>query len=106
MKNKLFAILIITFLFSTTKVFATVDYLVVNHLTKQLYWAATDRSPGWIGWEPIPEGQQESDEKKYKKMGYRFTNNPFLIEKIIAITIALLLLTYGIVRTIKKEKTP
>jgi len=106
MKNKLFAILLMTFLFATTKLFATVDYLVVNHLTKQLYWAETDNPPGWIGWKTIPDGLWEREEHNYLEMGYNFTNNPFLIEEFLASIVGLLILGFWTRSIIRKIKTP
>ena len=47
--------LIFSILFIFQKTYATIDYLVVNHFTKQLYWADTDNSPGLIGWEGLGE---------------------------------------------------
>ena len=101
MKIRLVSILLSMLL--TTNVFATVDYLVVNHMTKQLYWAETDHSPGWIGWESIPDGIWASEEKKYLEMGYSITDNPFLIEEVIALMIVLPLLTFWIVRNKKRK---
>jgi hypothetical protein len=63
---------------------ATVDYLVVNRFTKQLYWADTDNPPGWIGWEYIPDGVWKTEIDKYTKLGYSFTHNPLLIEEWLA----------------------
>ena len=64
---------------------ATVDYLAVNHITQQLYWADSDHSPGWIAWESIPDGRYKSEEEKYLQEGYRFTQNPYLIEEVLAL---------------------
>jgi len=85
MKKKLSLLLIAIFTFTASDVFATVDYLVVNHMTKQLYWAETNHSHGWIGWETIPEGDWQIDKQKYLELGYKITNNPFLIEEVIAL---------------------
>ena len=100
MKNKTFLIILIILSFTTSDIFATVDYLVVNHITKQLYWAETDHRPGWIGWEYIPDGLWESEEQKYLRMGYKFTNDPFLVEEILVSLIGL----STIVLWIKKKK--
>ena len=88
MKSKLLPFLVA--LLISSNVSATVDYLVVNHITDQLYWAKTDHPPGWIGWQTIPDGIWEREERKYLDMGYTFTENPYLIEEIIAIFIIVL----------------
>lgn len=102
MKLKLIGIFLLLLFCACTKAFATIDYLVVNHVTNQLYLAETDHPPGWIGWEPIPEGKWEAEEKRYKELGYRYTKNPFLIEEVIAAVIALSL--FWVVRTRKGSK--
>ena len=87
MRKVLFVLL---FLLSN-RVYSTVDFLVVNHTTKQLYWASTGSplSYGWIGWEYVSceqwaeDGKWDEEEKEYFNKGYSFTNNPFLIEEII-----------------------
>lgn len=98
MKIGLLTILI----FLTTNAFATVDYLVVNHLTNQLYWAETDHPPGFIGWEAVGE-VFEIKEQEYLDSGYTYTNNPYLIEEVILLVIIALILTYWIVRNKKKK---
>ena len=102
MIRKLTIILTILSLFSIQSVFATVDYLVVNHLTKQLYWAETDHPPGLIGWEGVGE-VHKTKEQKYLDSGYLYTNNPYLIEEGIILVIIALILTYRIVRNRKKK---
>ena len=97
MKMKLLSILILL----TTNVFATVDYLVVNHLTKQLYWAETDHAPGFIGWSGVGE-IYEIKEQQYLDSGYTYTNNPFLIEEGVLVVLTLLITAYYIRR---KKKT-
>jgi hypothetical protein len=76
--------------------FATVDYLAVNHLTKQLYWADADNSPGLIGWTNIPEGKLEYNGIEYLNDGFTFTNNPYLIEELILIAVGLIIITQRI----------
>ncbi|PKG42776.1 hypothetical protein [Psychroflexus sp. MES1-P1E] len=95
-------ILTLTFLLITQIAMATVDYLAVNHLTKQLYWADTDNSPGLIGWTSIPEGKYEFYEQEYLDRGFTFTNNPYLIEEIISIMV---ILTIGIFLIRKRTKS-
>lgn len=72
---------------------ATVDYLAVNHLTKQLYWAETDNPPGLIGWTLIPEGKYEFYQQEYLDRGFTFTQNPYIIEEIIGLIV---LLVFGL----------
>jgi len=81
---------------------ATADYLAVNHLTKQLYWADTDNSPGFIGWTSIPEGKYEFYEQEYLDRGFTFTENPYLIEEIIGV---ILILSFATVYFRKRIKT-
>ena len=83
---------------------ATIDYLVVNHYTKQLYWAETDHPPGWIGWEGIPDGIYAEEEERYLALGYRFTNNPFLIEEIGVIGALLIYATFWFMRRRKRRQ--
>ena len=82
---------------------ATVDYLAVNHLTKQLYWADTDNSPGLIGWTSIPEGKYEFYEQEYLERGFTFTENPYLIEEIIGVILILAFATAYFRKQIKTE---
>ncbi|AZQ63119.1 hypothetical protein EI427_12980 [Flammeovirga pectinis] len=86
----------------TTNVFATIDYLVVNHYTKQLYWAETDHPPGFIGWEGVGE-VFDIKEQKYLASDYTYTENPYLIEEVILAVIILLTLTYLILRNKKRK---
>lgn len=87
MKNKATTLFLLICSLSIIKLSATVDYLVVNHLTQQLYWAETDHPPGWIAWENIAENKYQSEEEKYLNMGYTFTQNPFLLEEIILLVL-------------------
>lgn len=59
--------------------YATVDYLVINHTTKQLYWADDDNREGFIGWESLPYSEL-NPELVYLNKGYRFTKFPYKIE--------------------------
>jgi len=65
---------IIVFLFAltTTSALATVNYLTVNHITKELFWAETGGyiEVGFIGWEIIPERKHHEDAEKYLARGY------------------------------------
>ena len=102
MKSKAISLFLFICLLSISPLLATVDYLVVNHLTQQLYWAETDHPPGWLGWENIPEGNYQSEEAKYLSLGYSFTQNPFLIEEIILL---ILLFTVFLRFLLKRKKT-
>ncbi|MEZ4684926.1 MAG: hypothetical protein R3B47_02340 [Bacteroidia bacterium] len=102
MNRKQVFILALTLIFSASEACATVDYLVVNHITKQLYWAETDHPPGWIGWESIPETGYAQEEKRYRKLGYKLTKNPFLIEEIIAWGLLLVVFVFFGKRRVKK----
>lgn len=93
-----------TFLLTAQIAMATVDYLAVNHLTKQLYWADTDNSPGLIGWTSIPEGKYEFYEQEYLDRGFTFTNNPYLIEEIIGLIILIAIVTFLIRKRTKSMK--
>ena len=104
MKNYRSFLLILLFTSMTHSAFATVDYLTVNHTTKQLYWAKTDHSPGWIGWEYIPEGQWEMAEKEYLAKGYTFTTNPYLIDQLLFAIIFAVLVALRVIRRVNKRK--
>lgn len=100
MKTRLFSILFL--ILGSTKSFATINYLTVNHITKQLYWAETDHPTGLIGWEGVGE-VYEAKEKGYLNMGYTYTKNPFLIEEVILLFIVTSLITYWFVRNRKRK---
>ncbi len=102
MKKLLFLLLIFTF--ASSKVFATVEYLVVNHTTKQLFWAATDKPHGLIAWQSIPQSQWGKEEKKYVEMGYTFTKNPFLIEELIISILIFIIFGIWIKKSLKKRE--
>ena len=89
-------ILILLFFLINTGASATIDYLTVNHITKQMYWADTDNSPGIIGWTLIPEGKSEFYEQEYLNRGFTFTNNPYLIEETILIALTILFIAIKI----------
>ena len=84
-------IVFIAFFLFVAESYATITYLAVNHITKQLYWAESDTSEeGFIGWEIIPEAKMHSLEKKYMEEGYTFTEFPYLIETILIIVLVLI----------------
>jgi len=100
MNKKKTILLFLFFSFNIAKVFATADYLIVNHITKQLYVAETTYSHGWIGWKTISENELETHVKK----GYQFTNNSFLLEQIILL-IAFVVIGYVIFKRLMKKNT-
>jgi len=65
-------ILVFFLFFSYFNAFATVEYLTVNHITKELFWAETGGyiEVGFIGWEIIPERKHHEDAEKYLARGY------------------------------------
>ena len=64
--------------------YATVDFLAVNHITKEYYWEEEGSiGTGWIGWEYVPEGQIETAEEDFIKLGYRKADFPYKIESAI-----------------------
>jgi len=81
MKKKI--VLGIVFCLLINKIFATVDYLLVNHITNELYWADEDHEGGFIGWEGVSENYEE-EEEKYLSKGYKYTKFPFKIESGIS----------------------
>lgn len=105
MKGKKIEILTIIFTLQAPNVFATISYLVVNHWTKQLYWAETDHSPGWIGWEAIPDGIYDIKEQEFLEMGYTMTTNPFLIEEIFLLVFVLSFVVFWRLKKKKSRKT-
>lgn len=87
-------------------VYATVDFLSVNKITKEYYWGDEDNSTGWIGWTPIPEGQLDTAEGDLKKLGYTQTNYPYKIESYIFLFVVVLTLGQHIIRKkVKKNYT-
>lgn len=71
---------------------ATVHFLSVNKITKEYYWEDEDRSPGWIGWTYVPEGQIDTAEDALKKLGYTETSYPFKIESYLALFVLAIML--------------
>lgn len=71
--------------------YGTVDYLSVNHVTKEYYWGDEDNRTGWIGWQPIPEGQLDTAEEELRALGYKKTYYPFKIESVVVLTIGILI---------------
>lgn len=83
-------LLIFLSLLTVKSTFATVDYLVVNHITEELYWGETDHEPGFVGWESIPESKWIEAEREYLKNGYSMTKNPYKIELGLGVIIFIL----------------
>lgn len=81
--------------------FATVDFLSVNKITKEYYWGDDDRSPGWIGWKYVPEGQLDTAEADLIKLGYSETFYPYKLETYAVLGIFLLM---GIFLMINKRR--
>ncbi|PCJ63691.1 MAG: hypothetical protein COA58_15215 [Bacteroidetes bacterium] len=84
--------------FAAFSTFATVDYLRVNHITKELYWGDEDHSTGWLGWEGVPDGIYEETTNKYEDLGYSYTQFPFKIE------LALIGLVLGFLVFIRRKR--
>ncbi|MFK7813577.1 MAG: hypothetical protein AB8B59_13880 [Maribacter sp.] len=86
--------ILIFFLFLTTStVFATVEYLTVNHMTKELYWAETESNKeGFIGWEIIPERSHHEDLSIYLELGYTYTKFPYKVDLLIGLIFILSIL--------------
>lgn len=82
--------------------FATVEWLTVNHFTKELYWAETGRESGYIGWQVIPEHLYQEQLEIYLAKGYSETTFPYKLE--VAFGIFLLLLFIIIFFRLKKRK--
>ncbi len=97
MRLKAFLVLLFFNLIYIGSTLATIDYLLVNHYTKQLYWAGTDHPAGLIGWEGVGENYH-AEESAYLELGYTYTDNPFLIEQAIILAIITLLLSYWLFR--------
>jgi len=75
-------ILVFFLFFSYFNAFATVEYLTINHITKELYWAETGggNGEGFIGWEVIPERSHHDDLQKYLDLGYTYTRFPYKLD--------------------------
>lgn len=72
--------------------YGTVDYLSVNHITKEYFWGDEDNRTGWVGWEPVPEGQLATAEKEFRALGYERTSYPFKIESSIVLALGVVFL--------------
>ncbi|MFS4492683.1 hypothetical protein [Maribacter sp. 2308TA10-17] len=86
-------VLLLCFVFFSAKAFATVEWLAVNHITKELYWAETDHPEGFIGWEVIPEGKYQDALELYTAKGYTQTTYPFKLETLLAIVVLVFLIS-------------
>ncbi|NRF28133.1 hypothetical protein HRJ45_24365 [Vibrio coralliilyticus] len=84
---------------------ATVDRLLVNDLTKEVFWQNEEHVYGLIGWK-APDitkadrkgGEQEVLSRTYERylsMEYTETNFPFKIEMCLLVTALLLFLFYN-----------
>lgn len=98
---KMLGFIFFTFAFSSN-VFATVEYLMVNHITKELYWSETDHPPGIIAWNHIPHGKWEASEIKYQNEGYITTTFPYKID--VGILVALTLVIIGTLKFLRIKK--
>ncbi|WP_017733504.1 hypothetical protein [Nafulsella turpanensis] len=86
MKRYSFIIFLLILLLPVSS-YGTVDYLSVNHVTKEYYWGNEDNETGWIGWETVPEGQLDTAEEEFEELGYTRALNPFKIESILILAI-------------------
>jgi hypothetical protein len=79
---RIFLVLILFSLCYTSN--ATVDYLAVNHLTKELYVYEEESYQG-IFWITIAgeEKNWNQNEKLYLNKGYTYTKNPYKSEYIL-----------------------
>jgi hypothetical protein len=96
--RKLFLVSIMLISLLPIASYATVDYLAVNHITKEYYWGDDDNGTGWIGWEYIPDGLYETTEADFIKSGYTRTHYPYKIESIIVLAVGALLIGLFIIR--------
>ncbi|SFT45100.1 hypothetical protein SAMN05216474_0638 [Lishizhenia tianjinensis] len=102
MKKFIFPLLLLTSL----PLWATVDALKVNHLTKQLYWADEDHYTGFLGWRSVHDGIYDKEIIRFQAQVYTLTNYPFLIETIIVFLIlSFLFLRFVIKRRKNKMKS-
>ena len=91
-------IILFVVLFLPSIVYATVDFLSVNKITKEYYWRDEDHSTGWIGWTSVPEGELETAEENLIELGYTKTSYPYKIETFIALLVGLMILGLYVVR--------
>ncbi len=75
-----------------TSVLATVEFLMVNHITKEICWSESSQIDGVIGWENIPEGRWGTAEKDYLELGYSFTSVSYKIEVVLCLLFLTLLM--------------
>lgn len=82
--------------------YATVDYMAVNHITKEYYWGDDDHRAGWIAWKNVPETQLGTAEEDFIKSGYTRTYYPYKIETAIVLVMGFLF--YGLSLFRKRHK--
>lgn len=100
-KHSFKTVLLLCFMLCGAHAFATVEWLTVNHITKELYWAETDQPEGFIGWEVIPEGKYHNALEMYSNRGYTETTYPFKLETVSALVLVVLVFLYF---RLKKKK--
>jgi len=84
----------------------TINYLAVNHITKELFWAESDTSEeGFIGWEIIPERSLHEDLNNYLELEHTYTDFPYKLDIIASLFILLPLLLLIVRRKRRKNKT-
>lgn len=102
MRRYSFVILLLILLLPISS-YGTVDFLSVNHVTKEYYWGDEDHGTGLIGWEAVPEGQLYTAVVDLEEFGYTRTYYPFKIESIATLVTGALVLGVYFLRRKKKK---
>lgn len=95
--GKMGYILLLCMLLHPVPSYATVSFLCVNHITKELYWFE-DMYIG-IGWEGLGEGDARLQrlETEFLEKGYHYTIFPYKIELCIGLFIVFFVVFAAIV---------
>jgi hypothetical protein len=90
------------------RAYASVDYLMVNPLTQEYFWASAEMPPGFIGWDHVHEDEYVQATQHYHQMGYSETSFPYKIEVILLIMTVLtfLIVFFQKYRHSNAEKLP
>ena len=78
--------LIPLFFLGVSPALATVDFLAINHITKEYFWGDEDHDTGLIGWEIVPESGSPYRNPDYlHQQGYTETNFPYKLDLILGL---------------------
>ncbi len=91
MNFKIILILAAAALMLPTRSLATVDYGVVNHITRQCTYLNDDMLYQPIAWKGVGEKNSDNLRAYCQSLGYSYTDFPYIIESTICISAILIL---------------